>query len=84
MIMNYTAMPRFQASLEVDRYITWPGQACAYKVGEMTLQKWRSEAEERIGNYYNFTIGWRLHRRSKFLRGMYKRNDIPNSPIGAC
>ena len=28
-------------------------------------------------------MGWPHHRRSNVLRGMYKRNDLPNSPIGA-
>lgn len=34
---------------EVNRYITWPGQACGYKVGEITIQQFRKRAESRLG-----------------------------------
>ena len=34
---------------EVDRYISWPGQACAYMVGRRELRRLRGKAEERLG-----------------------------------
>ena len=34
---------------EVDRYITWPGQALAYKTGQLEVFRLRRLAEERLG-----------------------------------
>ena len=34
---------------EVDRYITWPGQAVAYKIGQMEILRLRDEAKQKLG-----------------------------------
>jgi uncharacterized protein (DUF885 family) len=51
---KYTAMDEPNIQTEVDRYIGWPGQALAYKLGQLQILKLRDEARQRLGA--NFDI----------------------------
>jgi uncharacterized protein (DUF885 family) len=53
-MQNYTAYSESKITTEVDRYLTWPGQACAYKIGELKIQELRSKAQDELGICYNF------------------------------
>lgn len=50
---EHTALARHDIEIEVDRYISWPGQALAYKLGEMSIRKLRIEAETALGSGFD-------------------------------
>jgi uncharacterized protein (DUF885 family) len=42
------ALSEHEITTEVERYIAWPGQALAYKLGEMQIRRHRRDAEEKL------------------------------------
>lgn len=48
-LASHTALSRHEVETEVDRYISWPGQALSYMLGELTIQRLRTEAEQALG-----------------------------------
>lgn len=52
-LSDHTALSRREVETEVDRYISWPGQALAYKLGAMTMLKVRAKAEKTLGPQFD-------------------------------
>jgi uncharacterized protein (DUF885 family) len=52
MVQN-TCLAQNNIENEVDRYITWPGQALAYKMGQLEILSLRDEAKQRLGNRFD-------------------------------
>lgn len=50
---EHTALTPINISNEVDRYIGWPGQALAYKVGQLEILRLRREAEGQLGTRFD-------------------------------
>ncbi len=49
----HTALGENNIANEVDRYIAWPGQALAYKLGQLELLRLRAEAQARQGDRFD-------------------------------
>lgn len=48
-LASHTALSLHEVTTETDRYISWPGQALGYKMGEIEIRKLRARAEDVLG-----------------------------------
>ena len=52
-MLSKTGMTEAEVIREIERYVVWPGQATAYKLGQFALLKLRGEAESQLGEDFD-------------------------------
>ena len=58
--------------IRLDRYIAWPGQALAYKIGQLKILELRTKAETELGEKYDI---------KDFHYEVLKRGSVPLSVL---
>lgn len=52
-LSSNTSLSQANVRAEVDRYISWPGQALSYKMGEIKIRQLQAKAEQKLGNQFD-------------------------------
>ena len=68
LFLENTAKAQLDIENEVDRYIAWPGQALAYKIGQLKILELRTKAEKTLGDDFDI---------KDFHHEVLKRGSLP-------
>ena len=52
-MISKTGMTEDEVTREIERYVVWPGQACAYKTGQLAILRARARAEKELGDKFD-------------------------------
>lgn len=55
-MVSKTGMTEAEVTREIERYVVWPGQALAYKTGQLAILRMRDRAEKALGDKFNLRL----------------------------
>ena len=55
-LRDNTALSTHEIDTEVDRYISWPGQALSYRIGYLKIRELRTKAEKELGEHFDVRL----------------------------
>ncbi|NMH59794.1 DUF885 domain-containing protein [Alteromonas ponticola] len=67
-MLTNTALSEHNVTTEIDRYISWPGQALSYKIGEIKIRELRQQAEQELGSHFDVR---------KFHKALLEHGSVP-------
>ena len=74
LFLENTAKSKLDIENEVDRYIAWPGQALAYKIGQLKILELREKSKKALGDDFDI---------KDFHHEVLKRGSLPLSMLEA-